>query len=630
MAFGHSEPPLFLPKKAKEMGWFRMLETLNATISTRCTSQLSGNNLSGVVPPSLYNISSIKTFALTLNRLHGSLPSDLGLTLPNLRTLLFADNKFSGPFPPSIANATGLVHFEIVGNDITGPVPKNLGSLQDLKKLKLGENKLGTNKSNDLSFLDSLVNCTHLSQLSIGTNGFGGVLPDSLVNLSTELTLLRLEGNYISGSMPPDIRNLVNLEYLALDNNMVSGNIPESIGNLFKLIEVYMHGNFISGKLPSSIGNISELSVLALEVNMLEGRIPLSLGNCTKLLALDLQYNQLIGMIPEQIVGLSSLSQALYLNQNRLTGPLPLQVGNLKNLGSLSISGNRLTGAITSALGDCQVLEFLDMHDNLFEGTIPSSLEQLKGIRVLDLSRNMLSGQIPKFLSELPLVEFLNLSYNELEGEVPTEGVFKNVSAFSIAGNMKLCGGNQALQLSACPGKVTADKKRNHFPRTILPLVTSLPVILLLACVLGIIYRLVKVKQQTYPASLWQDEHPKLSYAELHKATDGFSSTNLIGEGSYGIVYKGILAANDQIVAVKEEKDGSNNTQENMNRNVLRMEVCMASLFQLGLHCSAESPTERMDVKDVNLELRKIRNEYVGAADRKSQQRVTLELPNIM
>ncbi|KAK3019486.1 hypothetical protein RJ639_004885 [Escallonia herrerae] len=583
----------------------------------------SCNNLSGVVPPSLYNISSIKTFVQTLNRLHGSLPTDMGLTLPNLRTFLFGGNKFSGPFPPSIANATGLVQFEIASNYITGPVPMNLGSLQDLERLNLGANKLGTNKSNELSFLDSLVNCTHLSELIIGINGFGGVLPDSLVNLSTELTFLRLDSNYILGSMPLDIRNLVNLEYLSLGNNMFSGNIPESIGNLFKLTEVYLYGNYISGKLPSSIGNISELSILALEANMLEGRIPLSLGNCTKLLALDLQYNQLIGMIPEQIVGLSSLSQALYLNQNRLTGPLPLQVGNLKNLGSLSISGNRLTGAITSALGDCQVLEFLDMHDNLFEGTIPSSLEQLKGIRVLDLSRNMLSGQIPKFLSELPLVEFLNLSYNELDGEVPTEGVFKNVSAFSIVGNMKLCGGNQALQLPACPGNVTADKKRNHFPRTILPLATTLPVILLLACVLGIIYRLVKAKQQTNPASLRQDEHPKLSYAELHKATDGFSSTNLIGEGSYGIVYKGILAANDQIVAVK--RDGFTNTKENMNCNVFGIEANTASLFQLGLQCSAESPKERMDVKDVTLELRKIRNEYVGAAGRKSQQGVTSE-----
>ncbi|KAK2983063.1 hypothetical protein RJ640_006450 [Escallonia rubra] len=399
-------------------------------------------------------------------------------------------------------------------------------------------------------------NLTFLNAINMGNNSLHGTIPEEigklyrLQHLSLSLNSFQ-DDNYISGSIPLDVGNLVNLELIALSTNMFSGKIPESIGNLFKLKELYMHGNYISGKLPSSIGNISELSVLYLKANMLEGRIPLSLGNCTKLQALGLQYNQLIGMIPEQLVGLSSLSRALYLNQNRLTGPLPLQVGNLKNLGLLNISGNRLTGAIPSALGDCQVLEFLDMHDNLFEGTIPSSLKQLKGIKVLDLSRNMLSGQIPKFLSELPLIEFLNLSYNELEGEVPTEGVFKNVSAFSIVGNMKLCGGNQALQFPACPGKVTGDQKRNHFRRTILPLVTSLPVILLLACVLGIIYRLVKVKQQTVPASLRQDELHKLSYAELHKATDGFSSTNLIGEGSYGIVYKGILAANDQIVAVK-------------------------------------------------------------------------------
>ncbi|KAK2971103.1 hypothetical protein RJ640_005250 [Escallonia rubra] len=88
--------------------------------------------------------------------------------------------------------------------------------------------------------------------------------------LSAEL----LDGNYISGSMPLDIGNLVNLEFLSLCNNMFGGNIPESIGNLFKLTELYVYENYISGKLPSSIGNISELSVLALEANMLEDLRP--------------------------------------------------------------------------------------------------------------------------------------------------------------------------------------------------------------------------------------------------------------------------------------------------------------------------------------------------------------------
>ncbi|KAJ8629207.1 hypothetical protein MRB53_022530 [Persea americana] len=43
----------------------------------------------------------------------------------------------------------------------------------------------------------------------------------------------------------------------------------------------------------------------------------------------------------------------------------------------------------------------------------------------------------------------------------------------------------------------------------------------------------------------------KISYGDLCKATDGFSSANLIGVGSYGSVYKGYLDHIMKIVAVK-------------------------------------------------------------------------------
>ncbi|XP_043690498.1 probable LRR receptor-like serine/threonine-protein kinase At3g47570 [Telopea speciosissima] len=47
------------------------------------------------------------------------------------------------------------------------------------------------------------------------------------------------------------------------------------------------------------------------------------------------------------------------------------------------------------------------------------------------------------------------------------------------------------------------------------------------------------------------DGHFKISYAQLLKATNGFSSTNLIGVGSYGSVYEGVLNHGEIIVAVK-------------------------------------------------------------------------------
>lgn len=48
----------------------------------------------------------------------------------------------------------------------------------------------------------------------------------------------------------------------------------------------------------------------------------------------------------------------------------------------------------------------------------------------------------------------------------------------------------------------------------------------------------------------------KFSYSEIHRATNYFSEDNLLGEGGYGMVYKGQL--NDgQIIAAKVRKQAS-------------------------------------------------------------------------
>ncbi|KAI8530624.1 hypothetical protein RHMOL_Rhmol11G0073900 [Rhododendron molle] len=474
---------------------------------------LSSINVSGTVPASLYNISSLEELSISANRLHGRLPAGLGSTLPNLQNFYVGANQFDGPIPSSLANASGLVEIDINTNVFIGPMPLNLGTLRDIEYLNFVDNLLGQSyESNNLkNFIDCLSNSSNLKLLDLGFNHWNSVLPHSIVNLSIKLTTLGLVGNYY------------------LTN--------------------------ISGGIPSSIGNLTRLSIFVLAENMLVGSIPSSLGNCTSLQGIALEHNQLTGPIPEQIFDLPSLSRGLSLNNNKLTGLLPSKVGNLKNLGLLAVSENELFGEIPATLGSCQVLEFLFMEGNFFSGTIPESFEQLKGIQLLDVSGNNLSGHFPSFLGELSSLNSLKLSYNMFDGEVPNKGVFKNISAFSVVGNKQLCGGIKALRLPACPAEVVEKRKKPLSRRVIMLLAISLVTVALLLFLFAFIYhrtRRSRVARQQGSSHLeLQNQYPRLSYAELLHATNGFSSTNLIGEGRYGSVYRGIVNSSEQVVAIK-------------------------------------------------------------------------------
>lgn len=281
-------------------------------------------------------MSSILVFSIAANYLSGSLPSDLFLTLPKLQEVYLGGNGFSGRIPNTITNASLAEKIDISMNSFVGSIPADLGSLKNLQYLNFENNSLGTEEGDDLSFLTSIVNCTKLQSLSISLNKLKGTLPTSISNFSTTVTSLYLGRNWISGSIPLGIGNLVSLECLSLSGNKLVGRIPESIGRLSKLQELIIHQNNLSGRIPFSVGNMTALANLWLAKNTLEGMLPASLGNCKHLYELYLSWNRLIGPVPEQLLG-PSLG-TLLLGTNYFTGPIPSQIGQLVNLEHLDVS----------------------------------------------------------------------------------------------------------------------------------------------------------------------------------------------------------------------------------------------------------------------------------------------------
>jgi Leucine-rich repeat (LRR) protein len=228
---------------------------------------LAQNNLSVTIPPLIYNISSIFTFSVAQNQLHGRLPPDVGLTLPNLERFWGGLNSFTGPIPMSLSNASRVRALDFPTNGLTGTVPQNLASLRHLVRLNFDMNRLGNGKVGDLNFLHFLANCTSMKVLGLAFNQFGGVLPSSIANLSSQLNILTMGENMIHGGIPIGIGNLVNLTVLALEGNYLEGPVLNALGKLQQLQELYLNNNKFSGLIPSALGNLTKLAELYMAKN---------------------------------------------------------------------------------------------------------------------------------------------------------------------------------------------------------------------------------------------------------------------------------------------------------------------------------------------------------------------------
>ena len=213
-------------------------------------------------------------------------------------------------------------------------------------------------------------------------------------------------------------------------------------------------------------------------------------------------------------------------------------------------------------------------------------MASLKGLQHLDVSRNNLFGLIPMDLEKLSFLKYLNISFNDIEGELPTEGVFRNINAISVIGNNKLCGGIPQLQLPTCP-KFSKSRKFIASRLTITIVCVVITCFLLLSSFLDLYWR-KNSKQKSSSIASKMDLLPTISYKMLHQATNGFSLNNLIGSGSFGSVYKGVLDQEERLVAVKVfnlQKKGSPKTFM-AECNVLR-NVCHRNLIKILTCCSS-------------------------------------------
>uniref|UniRef100_A0A0E0BFX0 Receptor kinase-like protein Xa21 n=1 Tax=Oryza glumipatula TaxID=40148 RepID=A0A0E0BFX0_9ORYZ len=497
------------------------------------------NNLSGEFPEAILNMSELVVLGLTGNHFSGELPSGIGNSLRNLQQLKIGGNFFKGNLPSSLANASNLVKVDMGQNNFTGVVPASFGKLANLTWLSLTMNHLHAHTKQDWEFMDSLANCTQLQLFSIAVNRMEGQVPSSLGNFSVQLKYLYLGQNQLSGSFPSGIANLPNLILLGLDRNWFCATMAWRSENIAEVILV----------LQQFYRNLSKLIELNLASNQFVGNIPLSFGNFQFLTLITIAHNNLHGSLPKEIFQIPTITQ-VWFSINNLSGELLREVGNAKQLRNLQLSYNNMSGDIPDTLGNCENLEEALLNQNNFTGDIPSSFGKLISLKFLDLSHNKLSGSIPLSLGELGRLELVDLSFNRLTGQVPTKGIFKNSTAIQIDGNLALCGGALELHLPECP--ITPSNTTKRRLSVLLKVVIPLASTVTLAIVILVLF-VWKGKQREKSISLPSSgrEFPKVSYRDLARATNGFSTSNLIGRGRYSSVYQGQLFQDINVVAIK-------------------------------------------------------------------------------
>ncbi|KAK4278033.1 hypothetical protein QN277_015933 [Acacia crassicarpa] len=171
----------------------------------------------------------------------------------------------------------------------------------------------------------------------------------------------------------------------------------------------------------------NRVTTLRLPAMGLSGRLPLGIGNLTELQTLSLRFNA-------------------------LSGPIPSDFANLVNLRNLYLQGNFFSGEIPDFLYGMQNLVRLSLAKNNFSGEISPNFNNLTRLDTLLLDNNQLTGSIPD-LTTPPLDQF-NVSSNRLNGSIPAK--FSHLDASAFTGNLFLCG----KPLQECAGTEGGHSKK--------------------------------------------------------------------------------------------------------------------------------------------------------------------------
>lgn len=157
---------------------------------------LKANRLEGEIPATLFQSGRLKWVDLHVNRLTGSLPYIA--ENPDLAVLRLEENNLSGLLPDSLFHLSGLTELYLHENQFSGPLSAEIAKLSQLQHLFLGRNTFSGPLPQEIGSLNNLIS------LRLEYNYFSDEIPESLATLPN-LQVLRLDHNLLTLPAPQEL-----------------------------------------------------------------------------------------------------------------------------------------------------------------------------------------------------------------------------------------------------------------------------------------------------------------------------------------------------------------------------------------------------------------------------------------